>query len=177
MHNFAMTLSDTFSILYHIHCYPHLSLSLSLSPPSTLESRDSYDTLPAQINCKSTPTTDNPNILTSTHHLQRKTSVKLFEQMMSRFEARGRHRYYRLLLHNISHSGVRGLLVHTVKNEVDNASKVNPKCTEFLPHLQFLPLQVEGDQDSPFLGQGLATLLELSLKVDKKIELLKEFDW
>ncbi len=40
------------------------------------------------------------------------------------FTAEGRHKLYSHLLHTVCHGGVVGLLVHSVKNEVDTALKV-----------------------------------------------------
>lgn len=54
---------------------------------------------------------------------QRQTSVKLFQGLLAKFDESGRYRYYRSLFCQVSHSGVKGLLVHAVKNEVDDALK------------------------------------------------------
>ena len=45
--------------------------------------------------------------------------------MVKKFEEKGRHRFYRNLLHSTNHSGIRGLLIHAVKDEVDTALKVS----------------------------------------------------
>lgn len=51
--------------------------------------------------------------------------MRLFQQLLAKFVERGRHNFYRLLFHQVSHSGVKGLLVQGVKNEVDSALKVS----------------------------------------------------
>ena len=53
--------------------------------------------------------------------------MPLLRQLISSFSAVGRHRLYRNLLHLVTHAGVQGLLVHDVKNEVDQALKVGLK--------------------------------------------------
>ncbi len=56
---------------------------------------------------------------------QRERCVPLLRQLINCFRAVGRHRLYRNLLRLVTHAGVRGLLVHDVKNEVDRALKVH----------------------------------------------------
>lgn len=103
-----------------------------------------------------------------THHMTmsqlkstRQASVMLFQQLLAKFEESGRHRYYRSLFRQVSHSGIKGLLIHSIKNEVDSALKEVP-CSAPVP--------------SKFLGQDLAPLLDLVLRVGEGVELLKEFD-
>lgn len=50
--------------------------------------------------------------------------MPLLRRLINCFEAVGRHRLYRNLLRVVTHAGVRGLLVHDVKNEIDRALKV-----------------------------------------------------
>ena len=50
--------------------------------------------------------------------------MPLLRQLISCFDVLGRHRLYRNLLRSVTHAGVRGLLVHDIKNEVDLALKV-----------------------------------------------------
>lgn len=60
---------------------------------------------------------------------QRQVSVRTFQSLLTKFEERGRHRLYLKLFHHLDHSGVKGLLTHAVKDEVDSALKV---CYLFL---------------------------------------------
>ena len=57
--------------------------------------------------------------------------MPLLRQLISCFSAVGRHRLYRNLLRLVTHAGVRGLLVHDIKNEVDQALKVGTKSLIF----------------------------------------------
>ena len=50
--------------------------------------------------------------------------MSLLLSLVNIFTADGRHKLYSSLLHTVSHYGVMGLLIHSVKNEVDNALKV-----------------------------------------------------
>ncbi len=52
---------------------------------------------------------------------QRRKSVPLLLQLINCFTDSGRHRMYRSLFHMVGHSGVLGLLTHSVKEEVDQA--------------------------------------------------------
>ena len=58
---------------------------------------------------------------------QRQEGLKHFEGLIRKFDASGRHKFYQRLLRTASHSGVRGVLVHSVKEEVAEAldSKVS----------------------------------------------------
>ena len=51
--------------------------------------------------------------------------MPLLRQLINKFNETGRHRMYRKLLRSVTHAGVRGLLVHDIKNEVDIALKVS----------------------------------------------------
>ena len=51
--------------------------------------------------------------------------MKQFEDLVRKFEARGRHRFYRCLLHTVNHSGFRGLIIHAIKEEVAEALNSN----------------------------------------------------
>ena len=50
--------------------------------------------------------------------------MTLLLQLINSFVDTGRHRLYRNLLHHVDHSGVIGLLTHSVKEEVDQALKL-----------------------------------------------------
>ena len=50
--------------------------------------------------------------------------MSLLMRLIHIFTADGRHKLYSHLLHTVCHGGVVGLLVHSVKNEVDTALKV-----------------------------------------------------
>ena len=56
--------------------------------------------------------------------------MPLLRQLINKFNEMGRHRMYRKLLRSVSHAGVRGLLVHDVKNEVEQALKVKYSTVE-----------------------------------------------
>ena len=45
--------------------------------------------------------------------------MPLLLKMISCFTESGRHRLYLSLLHYVTHAGVKGLLLHNIKNEVD----------------------------------------------------------
>ncbi len=55
---------------------------------------------------------------------QRQRSVSLLMRLINIFTAGGRHKFYSHLLHTVCHGGVVGLLVHSLKNEVDTALNV-----------------------------------------------------
>lgn len=69
--------------------------------------------------------------------------MRLFQQLLAKFVERGRHNFYRLLFHQVSHSGVKGLLVQAVKNEVDSALKVSRPVQFWLSQLLFYRLITE----------------------------------
>ncbi len=50
--------------------------------------------------------------------------MELFQGTIAKFEEKGRHRFYQGLLRKVSHSGVRGLLIQGVKNDIDKALRV-----------------------------------------------------
>ena len=63
-------------------------------------------------------------------YIQRQRSVSLLMRLIHIFTADGRHKLYSHLLHTVCHGGVVGLLVHSVKNEVDTALKVRIRGEE-----------------------------------------------
>ena len=68
---------------------------------------------------------------------KRKASIKQFEDLVRKFEARGRHRFYLTLFHTVSLSGFRGLVVRAIKNEVaaELDGKVCMQCCPSCYHL------------------------------------------
>ncbi len=50
--------------------------------------------------------------------------MSLLMRLINIFTAGGRHKLYSHLLHTVCHGGVVGLLVHSLKNEVDTALNV-----------------------------------------------------
>lgn len=97
-----------------------------------------------------------------------------------KFTEGGRYRYYHSLFHRITHPGVKGLLIHAVKDEVNQALKVilsPPRCKWGTQNSSFAIPQVVDTRASAFLGEGLVQLLGVALRVDKNADLLREFDW
>ena len=73
------------------------------------------------------------------------------------FDAPGRYKLYRSLCHSVKHSGLLGLLIFHIKNEVDVALR----C---------------GGMDSPFLGHSLVPLLDTTFIVRDDEDLLTDSD-
>ncbi|XP_064396448.1 glomulin-like isoform X2 [Halichondria panicea] len=89
----------------------------------------------------------------------RQRSVSLLMRLIHIFTADGRHKLYSHLLHTVCHGGVVGLLVHSVKNEVDTALKGASMLTA-----------------SPFLGESLGPLLNKIFTLSPDTQLMEEMD-
>lgn len=91
------------------------------------------------------------------HKTVRERSMKLLLGFVNLFDASGRYKLYRSLFHSVKHSGLLGVLIFHIKNEVDAALR----CDKI---------------DSPFLGHSLQPLLNVTLVVREDEDLLTDSD-
>ncbi|KAL5483907.1 hypothetical protein EMCRGX_G020327 [Ephydatia muelleri] len=96
-------------------------------------------------------------IVNCPHKTLRERSMKMLLDFINLFDTPGTHKLYKSLCHSVKHSGLLGLLIFHIKNEVDAALR-------------------GGGVGSPFLGHSLVPLLDMMFVVRDDEDLLTDSD-